>query len=159
MYSWDNFHLEYGSKKYDQSFLCFQISQFLNIIIYPSPSSCLSSPSVSTILFNIITCLIFVIPPDQDCRQTSDLIALQLTNRPERRDCPVEVVSLSCRQECPEEGASFRAQQCTAFDSVPYQGHNYTWMPVYDQSECVNRVTLRRGYRAVFGWRSEDLCV
>ncbi|KAF0293558.1 A disintegrin and metalloproteinase with thrombospondin motifs 7 [Amphibalanus amphitrite] len=44
----------------------------------------------------------------------------------------------TCATEpCSEEGASFRAQQCSAFDTVPYQGRNYTWMPVYDQSYFV----------------------
>ncbi|XP_037079043.1 A disintegrin and metalloproteinase with thrombospondin motifs 7-like, partial [Pollicipes pollicipes] len=41
----------------------------------------------------------------------------------------------TCSAEaCPEEGVTFRAQQCAAFDSVPYQGQNYTWTPVYDHA-------------------------
>lgn len=33
-------------------------------------------------------------------------------------------------EDCPENGVSFRAQQCSKFNSVPYKGANHTWQPV-----------------------------
>ncbi|XP_063585364.1 A disintegrin and metalloproteinase with thrombospondin motifs 7-like [Penaeus indicus] len=33
-------------------------------------------------------------------------------------------------EDCPENGVSFRAQQCSKFNAVPYKGANHTWQPV-----------------------------
>ncbi|XP_042884223.1 A disintegrin and metalloproteinase with thrombospondin motifs 7-like [Penaeus japonicus] len=33
-------------------------------------------------------------------------------------------------EDCPENGVSFRAKQCSKYDSVPYKGANHTWQPV-----------------------------
>lgn len=38
-------------------------------------------------------------------------------------------------QDCPENGVSFRAQQCSKFNSVPYKGANHTWQPVMQHRE------------------------
>ncbi|XP_076069454.1 ADAM metallopeptidase with thrombospondin type 1 motif B [Oratosquilla oratoria] len=40
-------------------------------------------------------------------------------------------------QDCPENGVSFRAVQCSEYDSKPYKGKNVTWLPVLaDNSPC-----------------------
>ncbi|XP_066491516.1 ADAMTS-like protein 3 [Tiliqua scincoides] len=36
--------------------------------------------------------------------------------------------------DCPSEAGDFRAQQCSAYNDVKYQGHFYEWIPVYDDS-------------------------
>ena len=33
-------------------------------------------------------------------------------------------------QDCPKDGVSFRALQCSEFDTVPHKGKNHTWLPV-----------------------------
>uniref|UniRef100_A0ACB8E620 ADAMTS-like protein 3 n=1 Tax=Sphaerodactylus townsendi TaxID=933632 RepID=A0ACB8E620_9SAUR len=37
-------------------------------------------------------------------------------------------------QDCPSEAGDFRAQQCSAYNDVKYQGHFYEWVPVYGDS-------------------------
>ncbi|XP_054858272.1 ADAMTS-like protein 3 [Eublepharis macularius] len=36
--------------------------------------------------------------------------------------------------DCPSEAGDFRAQQCSAYNDVKYQGHFYEWVPVYGDS-------------------------
>ncbi|XP_044294657.1 ADAMTS-like protein 3 isoform X3 [Varanus komodoensis] len=36
--------------------------------------------------------------------------------------------------DCPSDAGDFRAQQCSAYNDVKYQGHFYEWIPVYDDS-------------------------
>ncbi|XP_062998643.1 ADAMTS-like protein 3 [Elgaria multicarinata webbii] len=36
--------------------------------------------------------------------------------------------------DCPSDAGDFRAQQCSAYNDVMYQGHFYEWIPVYDDS-------------------------
>uniref|UniRef100_A0A8C6VJ02 ADAMTS like 3 n=1 Tax=Naja naja TaxID=35670 RepID=A0A8C6VJ02_NAJNA len=36
--------------------------------------------------------------------------------------------------DCPAESGDFRAQQCSAYNDVKYQGHFYEWIPVFDDS-------------------------
>ncbi|XP_077173364.1 ADAMTS-like protein 3 [Paroedura picta] len=41
----------------------------------------------------------------------------------------------SCsNNDCPSEAGDFRAQQCSAYNDVKYQGHFYEWVPVYGDS-------------------------
>uniref|UniRef100_A0A8D0BGF9 ADAMTS like 3 n=1 Tax=Salvator merianae TaxID=96440 RepID=A0A8D0BGF9_SALMN len=44
-------------------------------------------------------------------------------------------------QDCPPEAGDFRAQQCSAYNDVKYQGHFYEWIPAYDDpsSPCALR--------------------
>lgn len=35
-------------------------------------------------------------------------------------------------QDCPAESEDFRAQQCSAYNDVQYQGHYYEWIPLYN---------------------------
>lgn len=37
-----------------------------------------------------------------------------------------------CFQDCPSDVGDFRAQQCSAYNDVKYQGHFYEWIPVYN---------------------------
>uniref|UniRef100_A0A8C9L739 ADAMTS like 3 n=1 Tax=Pavo cristatus TaxID=9049 RepID=A0A8C9L739_PAVCR len=39
---------------------------------------------------------------------------------------------LVCFQDCPSDVGDFRAQQCSAYNDVKYQGHIYEWIPVYN---------------------------
>uniref|UniRef100_A0A8C0IXH9 ADAMTS like 3 n=1 Tax=Chelonoidis abingdonii TaxID=106734 RepID=A0A8C0IXH9_CHEAB len=34
--------------------------------------------------------------------------------------------------DCPSDVGDFRAQQCSAYNDVKYQGHFYEWLPVYN---------------------------
>uniref|UniRef100_A0A8V5H5G3 Uncharacterized protein n=1 Tax=Melopsittacus undulatus TaxID=13146 RepID=A0A8V5H5G3_MELUD len=34
--------------------------------------------------------------------------------------------------DCPSDVGDFRAQQCSAYNDVKYQGHFYEWIPVYN---------------------------
>ncbi|XP_074090087.1 ADAMTS-like protein 3 isoform X2 [Macrotis lagotis] len=36
--------------------------------------------------------------------------------------------------DCPSDAGDFRAQQCSAYNDVQYQGHYYEWLPIYDDS-------------------------
>uniref|UniRef100_A0A670Y9S1 ADAMTS like 3 n=1 Tax=Pseudonaja textilis TaxID=8673 RepID=A0A670Y9S1_PSETE len=36
--------------------------------------------------------------------------------------------------DCPADSGDFRAQQCSAYNDVKYQGHFYEWIPVFDDS-------------------------
>uniref|UniRef100_A0A670JTA8 ADAMTS like 3 n=1 Tax=Podarcis muralis TaxID=64176 RepID=A0A670JTA8_PODMU len=36
--------------------------------------------------------------------------------------------------DCPSDAGDFRAQQCSAYNDVKYQGQFYEWIPVYDDS-------------------------
>uniref|UniRef100_A0A803SZV5 Ig-like domain-containing protein n=1 Tax=Anolis carolinensis TaxID=28377 RepID=A0A803SZV5_ANOCA len=36
--------------------------------------------------------------------------------------------------DCQSDAGDFRAQQCSAYNDVKYQGHLYEWIPVYDDS-------------------------
>ncbi|KAH8418940.1 hypothetical protein KR222_005738, partial [Zaprionus bogoriensis] len=40
-----------------------------------------------------------------------------------------------CRKKpCPAHEPSFRAQQCSRFDNVSYQGATYKWLPIFDKN-------------------------
>jgi len=43
-----------------------------------------------------------------------------------------ELFPLACFQDCPSDVGDFRAQQCSAYNDVKYQGHFYEWIPVYN---------------------------
>lgn len=43
-----------------------------------------------------------------------------------------KLVPLVCFQDCPSDVGDFRAQQCSAYNDVKYQGHFYEWIPVYN---------------------------
>uniref|UniRef100_A0A4W3HMK2 ADAMTS like 1 n=1 Tax=Callorhinchus milii TaxID=7868 RepID=A0A4W3HMK2_CALMI len=36
---------------------------------------------------------------------------------------------------CPPEAGDFRAQQCSAYNDVKYQGQYHAWLPVYDHPD------------------------
>ncbi|KAM6426745.1 ADAMTS-like protein 3 isoform 2-T4 [Liasis olivaceus] len=36
--------------------------------------------------------------------------------------------------DCPADSGDFRAQQCSAYNDVKYQGHFYEWIPVFEDS-------------------------
>lgn len=37
------------------------------------------------------------------------------------------------KESCPEGEPSFRAQQCAAYNSIPYRGEFYKWLPYFDK--------------------------
>lgn len=37
-----------------------------------------------------------------------------------------------CLQDCPPDAEDFRAQQCSAYNDVQYQGRYYEWLPRYN---------------------------
>ncbi|KAK2104431.1 hypothetical protein P7K49_018287 [Saguinus oedipus] len=39
----------------------------------------------------------------------------------------------SARQSCPDGARDFRAEQCTEFDGVEFQGRRYRWLPYYGE--------------------------
>lgn len=42
------------------------------------------------------------------------------------------VAHLLCSQDCPPDAEDFRAQQCSAYNDVQYQGRYYEWLPRYN---------------------------
>lgn len=44
----------------------------------------------------------------------------------------VHVAFSLCPQDCPPDTEDFRAQQCSAYNDVQYQGRYYEWLPRYN---------------------------
>ena len=44
----------------------------------------------------------------------------------------VHVALFLCPQDCPPDAEDFRAQQCSAYNDVQYQGRYYEWLPEYN---------------------------
>lgn len=45
---------------------------------------------------------------------------------------PMHTVPSVYLQDCPADSEDFRAQQCSAYNDVQYQGHYYEWVPLYN---------------------------
>ncbi|PKU45494.1 adamts-like protein 3 [Limosa lapponica baueri] len=49
----------------------------------------------------------------------------------QNREMRIHLLS-SSQEDCPSDVGDFRAQQCSAYNDVKYQGHFYEWIPVYN---------------------------
>ena len=54
--------------------------------------------------------------------------------------------NISFLQECADTAADFRAEQCAAYNGVPFMGHTYTWVPFQKGIIYGNTINVRCKY-------------